>query len=329
MGYERNDRRYGREGDYRTSGYSRDYGARDYGRDRDYRYDDRGFFDRAGDEVRSWFGDEDAERRRRLDERYDERDGDRSDYRDRGGYDRAPRSSSAGGYGSGGRFADPARYGGGSAGSAGGGRFGAGDSRAEWWRGEDHFQGQDRWQGQDRSSDFARYSDRDREANRVNFGGHPGSDSHYRSWRDRQVEALDRDYDEYRREHQSKFESEFGNWRRNRETQRNSLNEVREHQDVVGSDGSHVGTVDKVRDDRIILTKNDQEAGGHHHSIPSSWIASVSADRVTLGKTAEEAKKAWKDEERNSALFGGERDRDGRDRDGGARNLNRSFSGTY
>jgi hypothetical protein len=27
-------------------------------------YEDRGFFERAGDEVRSWFGDEDAERRR-------------------------------------------------------------------------------------------------------------------------------------------------------------------------------------------------------------------------------------------------------------------------
>ena len=33
------------------------------------RRDDRGFIDRAGDEVRSWFGDEEAERRRRIDER--------------------------------------------------------------------------------------------------------------------------------------------------------------------------------------------------------------------------------------------------------------------
>jgi len=38
------------------------------------RGDDRGFFERAGDEVRSWFGDEDAERRRMRDER-DERRG--------------------------------------------------------------------------------------------------------------------------------------------------------------------------------------------------------------------------------------------------------------
>jgi osmotically-inducible protein OsmY len=38
---------------------------RDYGR----RGEDRGFWDRAGDEVRSWFGDEDASRRRVRDER--------------------------------------------------------------------------------------------------------------------------------------------------------------------------------------------------------------------------------------------------------------------
>src|SRR5262249_31569496 len=47
----------------------------DYDRDRRYRgqgyygREDRGFFERAGDEVRSWFGDEDAQRRRERDER--------------------------------------------------------------------------------------------------------------------------------------------------------------------------------------------------------------------------------------------------------------------
>jgi osmotically-inducible protein OsmY len=44
--------------------------------DRNYRgrdRDDRGMMDRAGDEVRSWFGDEDAARRRRMDEVREER----------------------------------------------------------------------------------------------------------------------------------------------------------------------------------------------------------------------------------------------------------------
>lgn len=43
-----------------------------YGRDR-YGRDERGVADRAGDEVRSWFGDDDAARRRRMDERAPER----------------------------------------------------------------------------------------------------------------------------------------------------------------------------------------------------------------------------------------------------------------
>ena len=41
---------------------------------RDRGRDDRGFVERAGDEVRSWFGDEEAERRRRIDERERERE---------------------------------------------------------------------------------------------------------------------------------------------------------------------------------------------------------------------------------------------------------------
>ena len=44
---------------------------------------ERGFFDRATDEMRSWFGDEEAERRRRMDERRYGREGERY----RGEYD--------------------------------------------------------------------------------------------------------------------------------------------------------------------------------------------------------------------------------------------------
>ena len=57
---------------------------RDYDRPRDR--DDRGTMGRVGDEVRSWFGDEDAARRRRLDEARDDRyDRDR-DWSDRTRY---------------------------------------------------------------------------------------------------------------------------------------------------------------------------------------------------------------------------------------------------
>src|SRR3546814_4606897 len=40
-------------------------------------------------------------------------------------------------------------------------------------------------------------------------GDDQGEDGHYRRWRDRQIEQLDRDYDEYRRERQQQFQSDF------------------------------------------------------------------------------------------------------------------------
>lgn len=194
-----------------------------------YDPDERGFIARAGDEVRSWFGDEDAERRRERDLRYDERQ------------------------------EAPGRY---------------------------------------------------------------GPDRDYHAWRRGQIDALDRDYDEYRRENAAKFENEFGSWRANRQSQRGLLQRVEEHMEVIGSDGEHVGTVDKVRGDRIVLTKNDAAAGGRHHSIPSSWLHAVE-DKVIVTKTAEQAQAHWRDEERSSAFFGSD------DPEHGRATLGRSFSGTY
>jgi hypothetical protein len=148
-------------------------------------------------------------------------------------------------------------------------------------------------------------------------------DPHYHEWRSRHIESLDRDYDEYRRENASRFESEFGSWREKRGQQRQHMGRAKEHMEVVGSDGQHVGTVDKVAGDRIILTKNDANAGGHHHSIPCSWIENVD-DKVTISKTADEAMAAWRDEETSRALF--EKPDSGSD---GPHILDRSFSGTY
>ncbi|RYD95271.1 MAG: DUF2171 domain-containing protein, partial [Sphingomonadales bacterium] len=139
-----------------------------------------------------------------------------------------------------------------------------------------------------------------------------GLDPNYSAWRRRQVEALDRDYDEYRRENEQRFHSDFGSWRSTRETQRHALRQAQEQQEVVGSDGAHVGTVDHVRGDRILLTKNDKDAAGHHHSIPSSWIVDVT-DKVRINRTAAQAQAAWKEEA------------DGE----GPHYLNRAFSGTY
>ena len=105
-------------------------------------------------------------------------------------------------------------------------------------------------------------------------------DPHYRSWRDRHMSELDRDYDDYRREHQSKFESDFGSWREKRQQKRGLLGQIREHMEVVGNDDQHVGKVDRVAGDRIILTKSDPESGGVHHSLSCSDIDRVEGDRV-------------------------------------------------
>ena len=49
---------------------------------------------------------------------------------------------------------------------------------------------------------------------RASFTSHP--DEHYRSWRDKQMRAMDRDYDEYRREREQEFHRDFEAWREQR-----------------------------------------------------------------------------------------------------------------
>ena len=68
---------------------------------------------------------------------------------------------------------------------------------------------------------------------------------------------------------------------------------IREHMKVMGSDEQLVGTVDKVEGDRIKLAKNDPQAGGKHHYIPTDWVESVEGDEVLLRQKAQEARQQW------------------------------------
>jgi hypothetical protein len=157
------------------------------------------------------------------------------------------------------------------------------------------------------------------------FRGEAGQrhDPHYAEWRQRQMTEFDRDYDEYARENQSRFDREFGEWRRRRGEQRAAVGRIREHMDVTGSDGGHVGTVDCTRGDRVVLTRSDEASGGVHHVIPCAWIDKVE-DKVVLNIEAGEARRRWETENRSRALF--EREDRGRR---GPHMLNRSFAGTY
>lgn len=101
------------------------------------------------------------------------------------------------------------------------------------------------------------------------------------------------------------------------------VEKVREHMEVLGSDGGHVGTVDALRGAHIVLTRSDKDAGGAHHGIPAGWVAKVD-DKVHLNLSAAEAKTRWRVEGRSRALF--EREDAGSD---GPHILERAFSGTY
>jgi hypothetical protein len=70
------------------------------------------------------------------------------------------------------------------------------------------------------------------------------------------------------------------------------LSQIREHMEVVGADGVHVGTVDHIDGDRIKLTKKDSGQGsheGHHHYISTGLIAEVEGDTVRLSATGANA----------------------------------------
>lgn len=70
------------------------------------------------------------------------------------------------------------------------------------------------------------------------------------------------------------------------------LSQVKEHAEVIGADGVHVGTVDKVEGGRIKLTKKDSGQGsheGHHHYIPGGLVAGVEDGTVRLSANADVA----------------------------------------
>ncbi len=68
------------------------------------------------------------------------------------------------------------------------------------------------------------------------------------------------------------------------------LSQVKEHMEIVGSDGVHVGTVDKVEGNRIKLTKRDSGArGDQHRYVAATSIAAVEGNRVRLSTKGDAA----------------------------------------
>jgi hypothetical protein len=338
MAYDRYDR------DPREDRWSNDRND-DRSRERG-RGEERGFFERAGDEISSWFGassdrDHRSDRGRDYDRGYG-RDYDRDresmrrrDYRSDGERDRHEERGPFASGGSSERDYNPS--------------WREELSSRERERGRDRDRGYrpmagDYGRGADRSRDDERRSSYERsqspwgrdEYRRTSYAGSAergaprdparGSnvDPHYDSWRERHMSDLDRDYDDYRRENHSRFESDFAGWRERRSEKRGLLDRLRPHMEVVGNDGKHVGTVDKIAGDRLILAKSDPESGGRHHSLNCTDIDRIEGDCVILDCAADRARDRWRDEDRSRALF--ERHDQG---EAGPRILDRSFDGTY
>ena len=80
--------------------------------------------------------------------------------------------------------------------------------------------------------------------------------------------------------------------------------DIREHMEVIGADGVHLGTVDRVEGDRIKLIRADSGIGHeeHHHYIPRGLVADVEGDKVRLSSNADVAADLFEQEESGQPL---------------------------
>jgi hypothetical protein len=71
-----------------------------------------------------------------------------------------------------------------------------------------------------------------------------------------------------------------------------NANAIKQHMEVIGADGVHVGTVDRFEGGRIKLTRADSGEGshrGHHHYIDQGLVAEVEGNKVRLSANADVA----------------------------------------
>ena len=64
---------------------------------------------------------------------------------------------------------------------------------------------------------------------------------------------------------------------------------IKKNMEVIGADGVHIGTVDRIIAGRIRLTKNDSGEGrhkGHHHYVDLGLVADIEGQTVRLSAIA-------------------------------------------
>ena len=68
------------------------------------------------------------------------------------------------------------------------------------------------------------------------------------------------------------------------------ISQIREQMEIVGADGVHIDTVDKLEGDRIKMTKADSGShGDHHHYLSMGLVAAVDGNQVRLSATGASA----------------------------------------
>jgi hypothetical protein len=75
---------------------------------------------------------------------------------------------------------------------------------------------------------------------------------------------------------------------------------LREGMEVIGADGVHVGTIDRIEGDRIKLTRKDSGQGsheGHHHFLSTGLVADIEGEQVRLSAKGDVAVSLFEEEE--------------------------------
>ena len=79
-----------------------------------------------------------------------------------------------------------------------------------------------------------------------------------------------------------------------------SIDQIREGMEIIGADGVHVGTIDRIEGDRIKLTRRDSGQGsheGHHHFLAKGLVADIEGDQVRLSTKGDVAVSLFEEEE--------------------------------
>lgn len=67
-----------------------------------------------------------------------------------------------------------------------------------------------------------------------------------------------------------------------------NVSQIKEHMEVKGSDGKHVGTVLGVEGKQVKIA-----SGGMDHYIDLAAVDAVQGEKLTLSKTVEETVRTW------------------------------------